>query len=52
MPIMRDFWDKVVYHREHGIEDPPPKKIRKKKEIIRPECPIVTDSDEDYYDEY
>ena len=28
------------------------KKPRKKKEIIRPECPIVTDSDEDYYDEY
>ena len=52
MPVMRDFWDKVVYHREHGIEDPPPKKTRKKKEIIRPECPIVTDSDEDYYDEY
>tara|TARA_Y200000002_G_scaffold342945_1_gene315143 strand:- start:274 stop:558 length:285 start_codon:yes stop_codon:yes gene_type:complete len=52
MPVMRDFWDKVVYHREHGIEDPPPKKPRKKKEIIRPECTIVTDSDEDYYDEY
>jgi len=52
MPIMRDFWDKVIYHREHGIEDPPLKKTRKKKEIIRPECPIVTDSDEDYYDQY
>ena len=51
MPIMRDFWDKVIYHREHGIDDPPPKKTRKKKELIRPECTIETDSDDDYYDE-
>ena len=32
-------------------EEPKPKKPRKKKELIRPECPIQTDSDEDYYDD-
>ena len=51
MPIMRDFWDKVVYHREHGIDDPPQKKTRKRKELIRPECYIETDPEDDYYDE-
>ena len=50
MPIMRDFWDKVVYHREHGIDDPPPKKNLRKEELIRPECPIDTDSDDDYFE--
>jgi len=48
LPIMEDFWQKVLYHREYGIDDPPPKKTRKKKELVRPECPISTDTDDDY----
>jgi hypothetical protein len=47
---MEAFWNKVLYHREHGIEEPV-KKTRKKKELIRPECPIFTDSDDDYFEE-
>ena len=48
LPIMEDFWQKVLYHREYGIDDPPPKKTRKKKELVRPECPVSTDTDDDY----
>ena len=51
LPIMEDFWQKVLYHREYGIDDPPPKKTRKKKELTRPECPISTDTDDDYIEE-
>ena len=50
LPVMKDFWDKVIYHREHGIEEPEKKK-RKKKELIRPGCEITTDSDDDYMDD-
>jgi len=45
---MEEFWQKVLYHREYGIDDPPPKKTRKKKELVRPDCPISTDTDDDY----
>jgi hypothetical protein len=45
---MEDFWQKVLYHREYGIDDPPPKKTRKKKELVRPDCQISTDTDDDY----
>src|SRR5210317_15204 len=50
LPVMEDFWQKVLYHREYGIEEPV-KKTRKKKELVRPECPISTDSDDDYIEE-
>jgi putative phage-type endonuclease len=51
-PVMRTFWEKVLYHREHGIEEPPPKlkRPRKKKET-NPICEVECISDEDYYDD-
>ena len=47
-PIMRDFWQKVLYHREYGIEPPPPKKTRTKKERPEPVCEIISDKEDDY----
>jgi putative phage-type endonuclease len=48
LPIMRAFWDKVLYHREHGIEEPvkKPRVPRKVKELP---CAIQDDSDDDYF---
>tara|TARA_R110002072_G_scaffold157128_2_gene307613 strand:+ start:455 stop:1150 length:696 start_codon:yes stop_codon:yes gene_type:complete len=48
LPIMDEFWKKVLYHREHGVESilPPPKKTRvprKKKETNEPVCEITDD---------
>jgi hypothetical protein len=53
-PVMEEFWQKVLYHREHGIEEPV-KKTRgprkKKEEGPPPPCEIKSDSDDDYRDE-
>ena len=53
-PIMEEFWQKVLYHREHGIEEPV-KKTRgprkKKEEGPPPPCEIKSDSDDEYRDE-
>ena len=47
LPIMRAFWDKVLYHREHGIEPPPPKTTRPRKPKPPAECEIIEPSDEE-----
>ena len=48
---MRDFWDKVLYFREHIDELPKPKlkKTRKKKEVEPLVCEIVPNTDEDEF---
>jgi hypothetical protein len=53
LPIMKEFWDKVLWHREHGIEVPE-KKTRKprerKQEVIEPqECEIEICSEDENY---
>lgn len=47
LPVMREFWEKVLWHREHGIVPPEPKKKRPRKEEPPPECEIMDISDED-----
>ena len=51
LPVMREFWDKVLYFREHLDELPKPKekKTRKKKELPPPMCEVQPISDEDVY---
>jgi hypothetical protein len=48
---MKEFWEKVLYFREHLDELPPPKlkKTRIKKEVEPPKCEILALSDEDDY---
>jgi len=46
LPAMEQFWQKVLYHREHGIEKPKPKSTRKKKEHV---CEIVINSDDENF---
>lgn len=54
MPVMKDLWDKVLWHREHGCEELLPKP-RKKKEVTYKKneeaCRITLDSDEYYIGE-
>jgi len=53
LPIMEEFWNKVLWHREHGIEEPVKKKRapRKKKEEVEEkfECEIEVCSDDEKY---
>jgi hypothetical protein len=52
LPVMKEFWDKVLYYREHLDELPKPKlkKPRKKKEPKPPPpCEIDTLPEEDPY---
>jgi hypothetical protein len=49
---MREFWDKVLYHREHGIEPPPPKKTRARKDKPPSVCEILDPSDDENYTEW
>ena len=51
LPVMKEFWNKVLYYREHLDELPMPKekKTRKKKELPPPVCEIQPISDEDMY---
>ena len=51
LPVMREFWDKVLYFREHLDELPKPKekKTRKKKEPEPVVCEIEVLPDEDDY---
>ena len=53
-PVMEAFWQKVLYHREHGIEEPVKKtRTRKKKEEgPPPPCEIKSDSDDEYRDDW
>lgn len=53
LPIMKEFWDKVLYFREHIDELPKPKlkKTRKKKEKEPAKCEIQALSDEDPYED-
>ena len=50
-PIMKEFWDKVLYYREHLDELPKPKekKTRKKKELPPAVCEIEPNPNEDFY---
>jgi len=50
LPIMREFWDKVLYHRELGNDPPPPKKTRPRKPKPVAECEIVDASDDEPWD--
>lgn len=53
LPIMEDFWNKVLWHREHGIEEPVKKtrKPREKKpEVIEEQvCEIELCSEDENY---
>ena len=53
LPIMRAFWDKVLYYREHLDELPKPKekvkRPRKKKELEPAVCEIEAFPEEDFY---
>jgi putative phage-type endonuclease len=51
LPIMKEFWDKVLYYREHLDELPKPKekKTRKKKEPEPVVCEIEALPEEDFY---
>ena len=53
LPVMREFWDKVLYFREHIDELPKPKlkKTRVKKEVEPVVCNIEPLSDEDPYED-
>ena len=50
LPVMRAFWEKVLYFREHIDELPKPKekKTRKKKEVPPPVCEIMEMSEDEY----
>jgi hypothetical protein len=50
---MKEFWEKVLYFREHLDELPPPKlkKTRKKKEPEPVICEVELLPDEDYYND-
>jgi|TARA_B000000477_G_scaffold87821_1_gene74723 putative phage-type endonuclease len=54
LPVMKAFWDKVLYFREHIDELPKPKekKKRKKKEVPPPTCQVQELSEEDVYNDY
>ena len=50
LPIMKEFWDKVLYFREHIDELPKPKE--KKKRVLKEKvhvCEIASDPDDDYH---
>jgi putative phage-type endonuclease len=53
LPVMREFWDRVLYYREHIDEIPMPKekvkRPRKKKELPPAVCEIQALSDEDEF---
>jgi putative phage-type endonuclease len=53
LPVMREFWDKVLYHREHGIEEPEPKpkRTRKKKHEDPTPCEIMEMSGDEHLSE-
>jgi hypothetical protein len=53
LPVMDEFWKKVLYFREHidELPQPKPKRTRKKKEVEPIKCEIQTLSDEDDYHE-
>jgi hypothetical protein len=52
-PVMKEFWDRVLYFRQHIDELPMPKekKTRKKKEVPPPKCEVTALSEEDTYHE-
>ena len=51
LPVMDEFWKKVLYFREHLDELPKPKekKTRKKKELPPAVCEIEALPEEDFY---
>ena len=53
LPVMKEFWDRVLYFREHLDEIPMPKekvkRPRKIKELPPPVCEVQALSDEDEY---
>ncbi len=55
LPIMDDFWKKVLYYREHIDEIPKPvekvKRPRKKKELPPAVCEIEVLPEEDFYND-
>jgi hypothetical protein len=44
---MDAFWKRVLWHREHGVEDllPKPKVTRKRAEKAKPSCMIEYDEE-------
>ena len=53
LPVMKEFWDKVIYFRQHldELPQPKPKVTRKKREVLPPKCEVSQLSDEDPYHE-
>jgi putative phage-type endonuclease len=55
LPVMKEFWDKVLYYREHMDELPLPKekvkRPRKKKEVEPVVCEIEPLPEEDFYND-
>jgi putative phage-type endonuclease len=53
LPVMKEFWDRVLYFREHLDECPKEKekvkRPRKKKELPPPVCEIEPNPEEDFY---
>ena len=53
LPIMDEFWKRVLWHREHGIQDllTPPVKTRiprAKKIVEKPKCKIEECEEDDF----
>ena len=51
-PVMKEFWDKVLYFREHIDELPKPKE--KKKRVLKEKvhvCEVASDPDDNYCSE-
>ena len=46
-PVMEEFWQKVLHHREHGIEVPEPKVRKPRKKKVIP-CEIEVDPEDTY----
>jgi hypothetical protein len=54
LPVMDAFWKKVLWHREHGIEDilnkvPKQKVTRAKKVVEKEHCKIVDCDDDEIF---
>lgn len=50
LPIMDSFWKRVLYHREHGVDELLPKRKTKTKTNVAtpPKCEITEDPCDDY----
>ena len=56
LPIMEALWNRVIWHRENGVEEllPKPKKerpqtARKRKTVEEKKCEIINVEDDDFF---